>query len=256
MTVATYATNTQAASIGTEHFLSSPNVAGKFKLILDLSNMLEGDYLEVRRYKMAVTGGTSRVIDVTIFQGAPITDGAIAESAEIWNDLTDTNACRFSIKQTLGTGRNFPWSVLSDITPAPDNTSIASILTKVTPLPSDPADASDVDGAFSTLSAKVDTVDDIVNSILLKVNPIPGDPADASDIAAAFSSLSTQIDTVDSVVDSILSAIDPALSEVKAQTDLMIFNGDNAIKANITHVIDDPVQENGADDTNWGGSTV
>lgn len=111
MTVTTFAEGTQTAVIGTEHFLSSPNVAGKFTLALDLSNMASGDVLEIRAYKMAKSGGTSRAMWYQMFSGAQPSYALILVSQVILNSLTDANALRFSIKQTFGTGKNYDWNV-------------------------------------------------------------------------------------------------------------------------------------------------
>lgn len=113
MSIASYANGTQTASIGTEHFLSSPNAAGRFQMWLDLINMAAGDVLEIRAYKMVLTGGTQRVVYADQITGAQPTDSMIYLSQIIPNVLTDSNAVRFSIKQTYGTGRDFPWSVLN-----------------------------------------------------------------------------------------------------------------------------------------------
>lgn len=115
MSVTAFASGTQTATITTEHFLSSPNVAGVFTLHVDLINMVAGDYLEIRVYQMVLTGGTQQVAYLDAFQGGDIAvrEDKIVISVPISNELTDTNSLRFSIKQTLGTGRNFPWKVLS-----------------------------------------------------------------------------------------------------------------------------------------------
>jgi hypothetical protein len=112
MTVTAYASGTQSASVGTEHFLSSPNLAGVFTLHVDLINMQAGDQVELRVYQMILTGGTQRVAYVETFQGVQSDDNMIAISVPISNELTDTNSLRFSLKQTLGSSRNFPWKVL------------------------------------------------------------------------------------------------------------------------------------------------
>lgn len=113
MAVSAFAAGTQLATVTTEHFLSSPNVLGRFQLQVDLVNMAAGDVLELRVYKMVVTSGTARVVYEAQFAGAQPTDALIAISEAIGNALTDTNAVRFSLKQTFGTGRNFPWTVLN-----------------------------------------------------------------------------------------------------------------------------------------------
>jgi hypothetical protein len=112
MAVTAHASGTQTCTIGTEHFLSSPNVAGVFELLLDLNALAAGDVLEVRAYKMVLTGGTSRVALFQVFIDAQPDDGKVAISEPVSNELTDTNAVRFSIKQTRGTGRSIPWVVL------------------------------------------------------------------------------------------------------------------------------------------------
>lgn len=112
MAVTAHASGTQTATVTTEHFLSSPNVAGVFTLHVDTVNMVAGDVLELRVYQMVLTGGTQRVAYVATYSGAQPTDDLIKVSVPISNELTDTNSLRFSLKQTFGTGRNFPWKVL------------------------------------------------------------------------------------------------------------------------------------------------
>lgn len=113
MAVTAYASGTQAATVTTEHFLSSPNVAGTYTLHVDTVNMVAGDVLELRIYQMVLTGGTQRVAYYARYDGAQPTDDLIKISVPISNELTDTNSLRFSLKQTYGTSRNFPWKVLT-----------------------------------------------------------------------------------------------------------------------------------------------
>ena len=109
---ALFASGTQTATVTTEHFLSSPNAVGTYTLHVDTVNLAAGDVLELRVYQMVLTGGTSRVAYLMTWYGAQPTDDLIKVSVPIGNDLTDTNALRFSLKQTFGTGRAFPWKVL------------------------------------------------------------------------------------------------------------------------------------------------
>jgi hypothetical protein len=112
MTVTAHASGTQTATVGTEHFLTSPNVAGTFTLHVDTINMVAGDVLELRVYQMVLTAGTQRVAYYTRYDGVQPADDLIKISVPISNELTDTNALRFSLNQTKGTSRNFPWKVL------------------------------------------------------------------------------------------------------------------------------------------------
>jgi hypothetical protein len=112
MAVTAHASGTQSATVTTEHFLTSPNVAGTFTLHVDTVNMVAGDVLELRVYQMVLTGGTQRVAYFARYDDAQPADDLIKISVPISNELTDTNALRFSLKQTKGTSRNFPWKVL------------------------------------------------------------------------------------------------------------------------------------------------
>ena len=112
MAVTAHASGTQAAVSSTEHFLTSPNVAGTFTLHVDTVNMAAGDTLELRAYQMVLTAGTSRVAYYVIYAGAQPADDVIKISVPISNELTDTNALRFSLRQTTGTGRSYQWKAL------------------------------------------------------------------------------------------------------------------------------------------------
>lgn len=114
MAVTLYASGTlTAAGAGVEDFLSSPNVAGTFTLHVDTVNMVAGDIIELRIYQMVLTGGTQRVAYYQRYEGAQPTDDLIKISVPISNDLTDTNALRFSLTQSgAGTDKAFPWKVL------------------------------------------------------------------------------------------------------------------------------------------------
>jgi len=112
MAVTAQATGTQTATIGTEHTLSDVSVAGTFTLHVDSNAMVAGDGLELRVYQMVLTGGTRRVAYFQSYYDAQIADDQIKISVPISNELTDTGAIRFTLKQTTGTGRAFPWKVL------------------------------------------------------------------------------------------------------------------------------------------------
>jgi len=112
MAVTAFALGTQTAVINTEHFLTNVNKAGVYTFHVDLVNMASGDTLELRIYQMILTGGTARVVYEQTFTGAALADSTIAISYPISNELTDTNSLRFSLKQTAGTGKDYPWKVL------------------------------------------------------------------------------------------------------------------------------------------------
>jgi hypothetical protein len=112
MAISADATGTQTAVIGTEHTLDDVAAAGTYTFHVDTVNMAAGDVLELRVYQMVLTGGTRRVAYFTRFMDAQPTDDLIKLSVPISNELTDAGALRFTLKQTAGTGRAFPWKVL------------------------------------------------------------------------------------------------------------------------------------------------
>jgi len=113
MAVTAFASGTQTASvIGTEYFLANVNQAGTYTLHIDCINMVAGDILELHIYQMILTSGTARVAYVGKFEGAQPTNDMIKISVPISNELTDANALRFSLTQTTGTGRAYPFKVL------------------------------------------------------------------------------------------------------------------------------------------------
>ena len=114
MAVTAQASGTQTATVTTEHQLADVNAAGVFTFHVDTVNMVNGDILEIRIYQMVLTAGASRVVYFQGYYGAQNADvdGLIKVSVPISNELTDATSLRFSIKQTFGTGRAFPWKVL------------------------------------------------------------------------------------------------------------------------------------------------
>jgi hypothetical protein len=74
----------------------------------------------------------------------------------------------------------------------------AAIKAKTDNLPSDPADASDVAGAFTTVNTKLDTIDDFLDTevaaIKAKTDNLPSDPADASVVAGLIAAVETKVD--------------------------------------------------------------
>lgn len=107
-----YASGTQSASVGTEHFLSQPNVPGIFELRVDTFNMTLGDTIELRTYVQVLSGVTSRVAYFGKFVGLQPTDDKIKISTPVANDIAATGAIRFSLTQSEGTSRNYDWKVM------------------------------------------------------------------------------------------------------------------------------------------------
>lgn len=112
MAVTAQSQGTQTAVIGTEHTLLDVAVAGTFTLHVDTTIMAAGDLLELRVYQIVLTGGTRRVAYYVQYFGDQSVDDEVKISVPISNELTDAGSLRFTLKQTAGTGRAFPWKVL------------------------------------------------------------------------------------------------------------------------------------------------
>lgn len=110
------ALNTSGSQSGTfalysECFLYSTSGPGTFTFDVDANPLATGDVLELRVYKMVLSGGTSRVCYLTRYFDAQPVDDQIKVSVPVSTPLSSSGALEFTIKQTNGTGRAVPWSV-------------------------------------------------------------------------------------------------------------------------------------------------
>jgi hypothetical protein len=114
MTITPTATSagTQLAVVGTEHGLMAGSVAGVFDFHIDTRNMVAGDYLEARIYQKVVASGATCVAYMDAWGGAQPSDDYVKISMPIGNTLGEASALNFTLKQTLGVGRNFPYSIV------------------------------------------------------------------------------------------------------------------------------------------------
>jgi hypothetical protein len=104
----------------TEDTLGSATVEGKFRLEVDLNDMVAGDVIEVKIYKIILTSGTKRLFRYWQLAGAPDTDKIIFTSTEEWNDLGDANSLQFTVTQKFGSaGISLPWKILREKNLAP-----------------------------------------------------------------------------------------------------------------------------------------
>ena len=115
MAVTADATGTQTATIGTEHTLRDNATAGTYTLHVDTVNMAAGDVLQLGVYQIVLTAGTRRGAyngRWTEAQPADPFGDLIKVSVPISNELTDSGSLRFTLLQSKGTGRSYPWKVL------------------------------------------------------------------------------------------------------------------------------------------------
>lgn len=102
-----YSDGSQTAVIDTEHTLDTITTAGTYVLTVDLNNLADGDELELRaKLKVRSVGGARELYLGTYAhsQGTPVV-------ASI--PVPTVNEVVFTLKQIAGTGRTFPWEIVS-----------------------------------------------------------------------------------------------------------------------------------------------
>lgn len=100
------ASGTQTAVIGTEHILDSPTTNGTYAFSVDTVNMANGDLVELRVYDM-IDGTNLR----QVFKGTCQHAQTGSNVGKVSPPIAVTAGAKFTLKQTAGTGRVFPWSV-------------------------------------------------------------------------------------------------------------------------------------------------
>lgn len=106
MALTSAANGTQTAVVNTEHSLSIQTTVGFYQLSVNLTNMVNGDIVELRLKGKTLTGDTAEEIYYAIYandQGS----SPIVESPPV-SVLYSIEA---TLKQTAGTARTFPWNL-------------------------------------------------------------------------------------------------------------------------------------------------
>lgn len=111
MAVTVNASGTQTATVTTEHTLVTISTAVRVLYTVDVSAMAAADVLELRVKKPVLSGGTARTAVYVMYTDASYVDDALKICIPIVIDSVAGNAS-FTLKQTVGTGRAFPWSVV------------------------------------------------------------------------------------------------------------------------------------------------
>ena len=102
------------------------------------------------------------------------------------------------------------------------------------------------------MAATLAAVDTEVAAIKAKTDNLPSDPADASDIAGSFTTVNSKIDAVDDLVDTEVAAIKTVVDAIKAKTDSLTFTTSNQVDANVQSINDVAVNGAGTSGSPWG----
>jgi hypothetical protein len=110
MSVSVAASGTQAATVGTEHTLSTLAGPGVYVFEVDTSFLAAQDVVELRIKGPTLGSGTAQVHFFVAYYGVQAADDVIKISVPFAVDSAAGNhTC--TLKQTKGTSRNFPWKI-------------------------------------------------------------------------------------------------------------------------------------------------
>jgi hypothetical protein len=109
------ASGTQAATVGTEHTLATVTSPGRYRLVVDVAALAGGttpDIVELRGKTRVLSGGTDRLVWPAIACVGGLVVTGVVQCPEV---VVDQGVqAIFTLKQTQGTGRSFPWKVLRE----------------------------------------------------------------------------------------------------------------------------------------------
>jgi hypothetical protein len=106
-----HASGTQAATVGTEHFLGTDpdTTAGAFQFQVDKTNMVRGDTLFIRIYNKILSGDAT-ALRVHTFRFTDEQEDPLFISPAL---MLMGHGWRFSIDQDAGAaGRSFKWAII------------------------------------------------------------------------------------------------------------------------------------------------
>jgi hypothetical protein len=107
MAVSEKTSGSQTAVISTEHTLATVTDPGIYQLVVDIANLVNNDRLELRIYGKARSADTER-----LEQFATVLHAQTILLVRMLPVISPHHA-KFTLTQTTGTGRVFPWSIYS-----------------------------------------------------------------------------------------------------------------------------------------------
>jgi flagellar capping protein FliD len=107
MTWALSASGSQTASVGTEHILTTDTTNGTYYFEVNVTNLANGDILELRVYTITLVGGTLQIAWKSTYGPVPPIQDVCPSPPQ-----PSDQSLKVTLKQTAGTGRIFPWKLL------------------------------------------------------------------------------------------------------------------------------------------------
>jgi len=106
MALASVGSGTQTATLDTEHTLDTETNAGVYVLVVDTSNMVNGDIVIFKIKTKYASGGTSRLAFSATYANVQSEPNKYSPPIPIDTEIICT------LEQTDGTGRDFYWNLL------------------------------------------------------------------------------------------------------------------------------------------------
>ena len=107
MAIAVVASGTQTATINTDHTLATSTTGKTYVLVVDTTNMANGDELTLRILTKPLTGSTEAVAYRAAY--AHVQSEPVKYSVPVPANWS----CKAILNQTAGTGRAYDWALLS-----------------------------------------------------------------------------------------------------------------------------------------------
>lgn len=96
---------TSTATVGAETTVATVTDEGQYTFEVDTAALVDGEQVELRIYTKVLSGGTERLRYHAVFKN---TQGSPAKTSPA---IISPHHSKFTIEQTGGTARAFPWAV-------------------------------------------------------------------------------------------------------------------------------------------------
>lgn len=106
MTWTVSASGTDTAVVGTEQTLATDTTNATYVALIDLTNMVGGDAVELRLYTKVLSTGALDLVWKGTYANAPLV--VVPQSPYVPSD----QSLKLTLKQVAGTARNFDWKLL------------------------------------------------------------------------------------------------------------------------------------------------
>lgn len=104
---ATFSDGSQTATLDTEHTLATiTSDPGSYQLQIDMGNMANGDVVIIREKMKVRSTGTTSLVQSSRFAHAQ------GSTIKVFIPRATVNEVVFTLEQTDGTGRVFPWEIV------------------------------------------------------------------------------------------------------------------------------------------------